>query len=139
LPPLPGFPPRDLVGFAGRLVLVLTPPLPWFVVAVELENGAEVAMTVEEIVLLARAEVDPIIAEEVVLRSMDLMVLIKAADEDVSLTSEVAVAAKVEEVVLRDIVVMAPLPSSDLIPDAVVEAGGTTNPGPAATADAARA
>ena len=96
-------------------------------------------MTVEEIVLLARAEVDPIIAEEVVLRSMDLMVLIKAADEDVSLTSEVAVAAKVEEVVLRDIVVMAPLPSSDLIPDAVVEAGGTTNPGPAATADAARA
>lgn len=89
-------------------------------------------MIADDIVLLARAVDDTMAAEVVVLRSTDLMVLITS-------TSEVGVAATVDDVVLRDMVMMAPLPSSDLIPDAVAETGGTTNPGPAATADAARA
>jgi len=89
---------------------------------------------VDEVVLL--------IPEVAVSRAIDdeLVVVAKSVDDEVVLlASAVGVAAIVDEVVLRDIVVMAPLPSSDLIPDAVVEAGGTTNPGPAATADAARA
>lgn len=116
LPPFPGFPPRVLVGFAGRVVFPFPPPFPFLVVAVEFENGADVAMRVDEIVLLARA-----------------------VDEIVLFANEVAVAWTVEEVVLPDTVEIAPLPSSDLMPDPVVEAGGTTNPGPEATADAARA
>lgn len=130
LSPFPGFPSRVLLGCDGRRVLVFPPPLFRFVVVVELENGAEVSMITEEIVLLARGDDASMAVEEVLLCLTDLMVLITSSDVG---------AATLDEDVLRDIVTMAPLPSSDLIIEAVVDVGGTTNPGPAATADAASA